>query len=134
MSDKVDDQGRREARAVDLWGGHFDDGPAPLMERINASIGFDKRLFAHDLAGSSAHARMLADTGILSAADRDAILTGLAEIEDLILTGRFEFSAALEDIHMNIEARLTEMIGEPARRLHTARSRNDQVATDVRLW
>ncbi len=104
------------------------------MEAINASIGFDRRLAAQDIAGSRAHAAMLAATGILSDSDaaalREALLTVLSEIEG----GRFEFSTALEDIHMNVEARLKELVGEPAGRLHTARSRNDQVATDFRLW
>jgi len=104
------------------------------MEQINASIGFDKRLYAHDLAGSRAHARMLAEVGLLSAAERDAILGGLDRIEREIEGGDFPFSAALEDIHMNIEARLTELIGAPGQKLHTARSRNDQIATDLRLW
>ncbi|NJO38696.1 MAG: argininosuccinate lyase [Rhizobiales bacterium] len=104
------------------------------MEQINASIGFDKRLYAHDLAGSRAHARMLAAVGILSIEERDAILSGLDAIQARIETGNFDFSPGLEDIHMNIEARLTEAIGEPGRRLHTARSRNDQIATDFRLW
>jgi argininosuccinate lyase len=104
------------------------------MEQINASIGFDKRLYAHDIAGSKAHAAMLAQVGILSAAERDAIVEGLARIEREIEGGEFPFSAALEDIHMNVEARLTELIGEPGRKLHTARSRNDQVATDLRMW
>lgn len=123
-----------QAAARDLWGGHFDAGPAPLMERINASIDFDKRLAAHDLAGSCAHATMLAAQGIISTSDRDAILEGLAQIEAEIKEGRFRYSAALEDIHLNIEARLTDLIGEPGRRLHTARSRNDQVATDFKLF
>jgi argininosuccinate lyase len=131
----VTKQSRKEQLgAVGLWGGHFAHGPAPLMEQINASIGFDKRLYAHDIAGSRAHAAMLAEVGILSAAERDAILAGLERIQDEIEAGDFPFSAALEDIHMNIEARLTELIGEPGRKLHTARSRNDQVATDLRLW
>ena len=104
------------------------------MEQINASIGFDKRLYAHDLAGSRAHARMLAAVGLLSDGERDAILNGLDAIAARIEAGDFEFSPGLEDIHMNIEARLTEAIGEPGRKLHTARSRNDQVATDFRLW
>ena len=104
------------------------------MEQINASIGFDKRLYAQDIAGSKAHATMLAQTGIISAAERDAILAGLDRIQGEIEAGEFPFSAALEDIHMNIEARLTELIGEPGRKLHTARSRNDQVATDLRMW
>ena len=119
---------------VDLWGGHFERGPAPLMEQINASIGFDKRLYAHDIAGSAAHARMLAAAGLIEPAERDAILAGLERIRAEIEAGSFPFSAALEDIHMNVEARLTELIGEPGRKLHTARSRNDQVATDLRLW
>ena len=125
--------GRNKA-ARDLWGGHFASGPAPLMEQINASIDFDKRLYAHDIAGSAAHARMLAATGIIGEVERDAILEGLERIRERIEEGAFPFSRALEDIHLNIEARLTEMIGEPGRRLHTARSRNDQVATDFRLW
>ena len=104
------------------------------MQRINASIGFDKRLWAQDIAGSIAHARMLADQGIITAADRDAILDGLARVGAEIEAGAFAFTPDLEDIHLNIEARLTEIVGEPGRRLHTARSRNDQVATDFRLW
>jgi argininosuccinate lyase len=119
---------------MDLWGGHFEHAPAPLMEQINASIGFDKRLAAHDIAGSRAHARMLTAAGLLSEAELAAILDGLERIATEIETGDFRFSAALEDIHMNVEARLTELIGEPGRKLHTARSRNDQVATDFRLW
>ncbi len=134
MSNSSKDQPKKPARGVDLWGGHFAGGPAPLMEQINASIGFDKRLYAHDLAGSRAHARMLSSVGLLSEAERDAILDGLDRIEALIEDGQFDFSAGLEDIHMNVEARLTEMVGEPGRKLHTARSRNDQVATDFRLW
>lgn len=117
-----------------LWGGHFAADPAPLMAQINASIGFDKRLYLQDILGSMAHARMLAAAGILSAAERDAILDGLARIRAEIEVGAFPFKTELEDIHLNIEARLTELIGEPGRRLHTARSRNDQVATDFRLW
>ena len=134
MSNRQNDQPTTSSRGVDLWGGHFADGPAPLMEQINASIGFDKRLYAHDLAGSRAHARMLAAVGLLSGEERDAILSGLDAIEASIEAGDFDFSPSLEDIHMNIEARLTEAIGEPGRKLHTARSRNDQVATDFRLW
>ncbi len=118
-----------------LWGGHFATDPAPLMAQINASIGFDKRLAAHDLAGSRAHARMLAATAVIIAeAERDAILGGLEQIEAAIAAGTFEFTAELEDIHFNIEQRLTDLVGEPGRRLHTARSRNDQVATDFKLW
>jgi len=117
-----------------MWGGRFDASPDALMEAINASIGFDKRLWAQDIAGSRAHASMLGDQGIISAQDVDAILKGLDAIEGEIETGKFEFSTALEDIHMNVEARLKDLIGEPAGRLHTARSRNDQVATDFRLY
>jgi argininosuccinate lyase len=125
---------KEEVGAVALLGGHFAHGPAPLMEQINASIGFDKRLYAHDIAGSKAHAAMLAAAGILSAEECDAIVAGLARIQGEIEAGDFPFSGALEDIHMNIEARLTELIGAPGGKLHTARSRNDQVATDLRLW
>ncbi len=116
------------------WGGRFATGPSQVMERINASIGFDRRLFAQDIAGSRAHARMLIAQGILSAEDGEAIEAGLGTISREIETGEFSFSTALEDIHMNIESRLRELIGDAAGRLHTARSRNDQVATDFRLW
>ncbi len=117
-----------------IWGGRFKAGPSAVMEEINASIGFDKRLYAQDIRGSRAHAKMLAAQGILTEADVDAILQGLSEIEGEIEAGSFEFSRALEDIHMNVENRLREKIGDAAGRLHTARSRNDQVATDLRLW
>src|SRR5262249_49378315 len=101
---------------------------------INASIGFDRRLYAQDIAASKAHASMLADRGIIAQADAKAICDGLDKIKAEIDQGQFTFSRALEDIHMNVEARLRELIGEAAGRLHTARSRNDQVATDLRLW
>ena len=117
-----------------MWGGRFATGPSAIMEEINASINVDKRLWREDIAGSKAHATMLADQGIISQADKEAIHEGLATIAGEIEHGTFEFSAALEDIHMNIEARLKALIGEPAARLHTGRSRNDQVATDFRLW
>ncbi len=117
-----------------MWGGRFSAGPDAIMEEINASIGFDKRLFRQDIAASIAHANMLAKTGIITSKDKDAIVAGLAELENDIEGGNFEFSRALEDIHMNIEARLRENIGDAAARLHTARSRNDQVATDFRLY
>jgi argininosuccinate lyase len=117
-----------------LWGGRFDAGPAAIMREINASIGFDKRLYAHDLRGSRAHCRMLVAQGIIGASDGAAIQGGLDVIEREITAGDFTFDPALEDIHMHIESRLAELIGEPAGRLHTARSRNDQVATDLRLW
>ncbi len=117
-----------------MWGGRFEDAPDAIMEEINASIHFDKALAAQDIAGSRAHARMLADQGIISADDAERIVAGLDTIASEIAEGRFSFSRALEDIHMNVESRLRELIGEPAGRLHTARSRNDQVATDFRLW
>ena len=117
-----------------IWGGRFSSGPSQLMQDINASIGYDQRLYREDIAGSKAHATMLAHCEIISAADLDAITHGLDQITAEIEAGDFTFSAALEDIHMNIETRLAEIIGEPARRLHTARSRNDQVATDFKMW
>ena len=123
-----------EPKTNTLWGGRFAAGPDALMEAINASIGFDRRLYACDIAGSKAHAAMLADCGIISEEDAAAIGQGLDTILQEIESGSFEFSAALEDIHMNVEARLAELIGAAAGRLHTARSRNDQVATDLRLW
>ena len=117
-----------------MWGGRFATGPDAIMEAINASIGYDKRLSEQDIAGSRAHAAMLAATGIVNDSDVQAIREGLLTILSEIEGGTFQFSTALEDIHMNVEARLRELIGEPAGRLHTARSRNDQVATDFRLW
>ena len=117
-----------------MWGGRFAAGPDAVMEAINASIGFDRRLAAQDIAGSRAHVAMLAATGILSHSDAEAIREGLLTVLSEIEGGDFAFSPALEDIHMNVEARLKEIVGEAAGRLHTARSRNDQVATDFRLW
>ncbi len=117
-----------------MWGGRFAAGPDAIMEAINASISFDKRLAAQDIAGSRAHAAMLAAQGIVTDNDAEAIREGLLTVLSEIERGTFEYSAALEDIHMNVEARLKEIIGEPAGRLHTGRSRNDQVATDFRLW
>ena len=117
-----------------MWGGRFQSGPAQIMEEINASIGFDQKLFAQDILGSKAHARMLAAKGIISKKDASAILKGLDEIEVEIRAGKFKFSRALEDIHMNVESRLKDLIGPAAGRLHTARSRNDQVAVDFRLY
>ena len=117
-----------------MWGGRFSAGPDAVMEEINASIGFDHRLYRQDIAGSIAHAQMLAATGILTAADRDAIVRGLEQVRAEIDGNAFTFSRALEDIHMNVESRLKEIIGDAAGRLHTARSRNDQVATDFRLY
>ncbi len=117
-----------------MWGGRFAAGPDAIMEAINASIGFDQRMAAQDIQGSRAHANMLAAVGIISDTDADAIGEGLLTVLSEIEGGTFQFSTALEDIHMNVEARLKELVGEPAGRLHTARSRNDQVATDFRLW
>ncbi len=117
-----------------MWGGRFAGGPAAVMQQINASIDIDRRLYAQDIAGSRAHAAMLVRQGIIRQADGDAIDQGLSRIQQEIAEGRFEFKTALEDIHMNVEARLAELIGAPAGRLHTARSRNDQIATDFRLW
>ncbi|MCZ4352700.1 argininosuccinate lyase [Roseovarius aestuarii] len=117
-----------------MWGGRFAAGPDAIMEAINASIGFDQRLAAQDIAGSRAHAAMLAATGILTDKDADAIGEGLLTVLSEIEGGTFQFSTALEDIHMNVEARLKELIGDPAGRVHTGRSRNDQVATDFKLW
>ncbi|HEC14167.1 MAG TPA: argininosuccinate lyase [Rhodospirillales bacterium] len=133
MSDSASNEKPTSAASA-IWGGRFDAGPSGLMEKINASIDFDKRLYAQDIAGSKAHCAMLVAQGIVSGEDGAAIGQGLdavlAEIED----GGFTFKRSLEDIHMNIEARLTELVGNAAGRLHTARSRNDQVATDLKLW
>src|ERR1700674_5383229 len=122
------------ATANSLWGGRFAGGPAEIMRRINASIDFDKRLYAEDIAGSKAHCAMLVAQKILSPEDGAAISAGLDQIRSEIEGGILVFNAEHEDIHMNIEARLAELIGPVAGRLHTARSRNDQVATDLRLW
>ena len=116
------------------WGGRYSGGPSAIMEAINASIGFDRKMWRQDIRGSLAHAAMLRHVGIISADDEAAIKEGLTAIAAEIEAGNFPFSEALEDIHMNIEARLTERIGEAGKRLHTGRSRNDQVALDVRLW
>jgi len=117
-----------------MWGGRFGDGPDDIMEEINASIGFDQRLSGQDLRGSHAHCRMLMDQGIITLEDGQAILAGLEKISASIKNGAFDFKRALEDIHMNIEDALRNDIGPAAGRLHTARSRNDQVATDFRLY
>ena len=117
-----------------MWGGRYETGPAEIMEEINVSIDFDKRLAPQDIRGSLAHAAMLGATGILPEADAAAIRTGLQTVGREIEAGTFAFSRALEDIHMNVESRLRDLIGPTAGRLHTARSRNDQVATDMKLW
>ena len=117
-----------------MWGGRFSAGPDAIMEAINASISYDQRMARQDIDGSRAHASMLAATGVITEQDAEAIHAGLTQVLSEIEGGTFAFSAALEDIHMNVESRLKEIVGEPAGRLHTARSRNDQVATDFRLW
>ena len=117
-----------------MWGGRFSASPDAIMEEINASIDFDRHLFRQDIAASKAHAAMLAKQGIITADDARKIARGLDTILSEIESGKFEFKRALEDIHMNVESRLAELIGPAAGRLHTARSRNDQVATDFRLW
>ncbi|WP_022704667.1 argininosuccinate lyase [Pseudorhodobacter ferrugineus] len=124
----------KSATANAMWGGRFEGGPDAIMQAINASIGFDRRLAAQDIAGSRAHAAMLAAQGILTHKDAEAIREGLLTVLSEIEGGKFPFRVELEDIHMNVEARLKEIIGEPAGRLHTGRSRNDQVAVDFRLW
>jgi len=117
-----------------LWGGRFAESTSALVEQFSESVSFDARLYRQDIAGSKAHARMLGKVGVLTAADTEAILSGLDAIQTDIEAGRFEWSTTLEDVHMNIEARLTERIGDAGKRLHTGRSRNDQVATDLRLY
>src|SRR5215468_10252173 len=117
-----------------MWGGRFASQPDAIMAEINASIDVDRRLYRQDIAASKAHAAMLARQGIIAADDAARIAHGLDTILSEIEGGQFVFKRELEDIHMNVEARLTELIGEAAGRLHTARSRNDQVATDFRLW
>src|SRR5215469_16414360 len=117
-----------------MWGGRFGSGPDPIMEDINASIDFDRQLYRQDIAASKAHAAMLAKKGIIAAQDAKRIAHGLDTILSEIEAGKFAFKRALEDIHMNVEARLAELIGPAAGRLHTARSRNDQVPTDFKLW
>jgi argininosuccinate lyase len=117
-----------------MWGGRFSAGPDAIMEEINASIGVDQRLYRQDISGSIAHATMLAEVGILTVDDRHTIISGLNMVMGEIAAGTFTFSRALEDIHMNVESRLKELVGEAAGRLHTARSRNDQVALDFRLY
>ncbi len=123
-----------QGQANPLWGGRFAAGPAAVMEAINASVDFDQRLADQDIEGSKAHCRMLVAQGIVSQADGRAILDGLDQVAGEIAAGSFDFKRQLEDVHLNIEARLLEIVGPAAGRLHTARSRNDQVATDLKLW
>ena len=123
-----------DGKGQTMWGGRFAATPSDIMEEINASLDIDQRMAAEDIAGSRAHADMLAEMGIISEEDNDAIQGGLDQIVEELQTGAFPFRRELEDIHMNVEARLKELVGAPAGRLHTARSRNDQVVTDFRLW
>ncbi len=117
-----------------MWGGRFETTPDLIMQQINASIGVDQRMWKQDIEGSKAHCKMLVKQNIITDSDGKAILDGLDQIEKEIESGTFEFTAELEDIHMNVESRLKDIVGDAAGRLHTARSRNDQVATDFRLW
>jgi argininosuccinate lyase len=130
----TDDASKKSQDGQTMWGGRFSAKPAELMQAINVSIGFDRRLAPQDLAGSRAHAGMLIKAGVISSEDGAKILEGLDLIEQEMACGAFPFRDEFEDIHMNVEARLKELIGEPAGRLHTARSRNDQVAVDFRMW
>jgi argininosuccinate lyase len=124
----------KRGRSAKLWSGRFDEPVTDLVKRFTASVEFDRRLAKYDIEGSLAHARMLNAVGIISAEDLEAIESGLARIRASIEDGTFEWSIDLEDVHFNIERRLTELVGDAGKRLHTARSRNDQVATDVRLY
>ena len=130
----MSDDASSRSKGQSLWGGRFERKPAELMQAINVSIGFDQRLAEQDLAGSRAHAAMLSKQGVISSGDAAVILGGLDTIEQEMKAGVFPFRDEYEDIHMNVEARLAELIGPTAGRLHTARSRNDQVAVDFRLW
>ena len=124
----------KKSQGQQMWGGRFAAQPTDIMQSINASIDVDRRMALQDVAGSRAHADMLAECGIISEADNEAIQSGLDKVLEEVEAGTFPYRVELEDIHMNVEARLKELIGEPAGRLHTARSRNDQVVTDFRLW
>ncbi|HLR16483.1 MAG TPA: argininosuccinate lyase [Alcanivoracaceae bacterium] len=117
-----------------LWGGRFSESTDEFVQAFTASVNFDQRMYAQDIRGSKAHATMLAEVGVLTDEERDAILDGLSTIQKEIEAGEFAWSVALEDVHMNIESRLTDLIGVTGKKLHTGRSRNDQVATDIRLW
>ncbi|KAJ6833810.1 argininosuccinate lyase, chloroplastic [Iris pallida] len=125
---------RKQPKEVKLWGGRFEESVTDAVERFSESVSFDKELYHHDIAGSKAHASMLAHQGLITESDRDSIIFGLDDIERRIESGEFVWRQDREDVHMNIEAELTDLIGEPAKKLHTARSRNDQVVTDLRLW
>src|SRR5882762_11087693 len=128
------DRGTSDVMSNKMWGGRFTERPDAIMEEINVSIDVDRHLYAQDIAASKAHAAMLAAQGIITAGDAKNIGKGLDTILSEIEKGSFDFKRALEDIHMNVESRLTDLIGPAAGRLHTARSRNDQIATDFKLW
>ncbi|MEC9077415.1 MAG: lyase family protein, partial [Pseudomonadota bacterium] len=135
MNDKNESQENKPNNESNtIWGGRFKSGPDKIMEAINISIGFDQRLFLQDIEGSKAHCNMLEKQGIITKEAHEEIISGLETIAEEMSVGQFKFKNVLEDIHLNIEGRLRELIGENAGRLHTARSRNDQVATDLRLW
>ncbi|KAG2698723.1 hypothetical protein I3843_07G162800 [Carya illinoinensis] len=134
MSSSHADGVAEKAKETKLWGGRFEESVTDAVERFTESISYDKELYKQDIMGSRAHATMLAKQGLMSTSDRDSILQGLDEIEGKIKSGNFVWRTDREDVHMNIEAALTDLIGEPAKKLHTARSRNDQVLTDFRLW
>nr|CAA6804626.1 MAG: Argininosuccinate lyase (EC [uncultured Thiotrichaceae bacterium] len=134
MSKNTTNQSNKTPSAEKPWGGRFSESTDAFVEEFTASINFDQRLYKHDIQGSRAHAKMLAKAGILPAEDVEKIIKGLNEIEADITAGNIEWSVSLEDIHMNIEARLTDRIGIAGKKLHTGRSRNDQIATDIRLW
>ena len=125
---------KNKSKSNQMWGGRFEEKPADIMQQINVSIGIDKRLWRQDIAGSKAHAEMLGRQNIITKAESKKIIDGLTKVEKEIASGKFVFKTEYEDIHMNVEARLKEIIGDVAGKLHTARSRNDQVATDFRLW
>ncbi len=133
-SNDLEGGGSGSASGSTLWGGRFSESTDAFVQEFTSSIAFDQRMYKQDIAGSRAHATMLAHTGVITDADRDSIIKGLDEIEKSIEAGDFEWSVALEDVHMNIEAALTARIGDAGKRLHTGRSRNDQVATDIRLY
>jgi argininosuccinate lyase len=124
----------QDDQPIKPWGGRFSEATDAFVERFTASVGFDYRLYHHDINGSIAHATMLAKVGVLTAAERDQIIAGLEQIRSEIVAGKFNWSISLEDVHMNIEAVLTQRIGITGKKLHTGRSRNDQVATDIRLY
>lgn len=134
MSARNSTNGASDQSAEKLWGGRFEAPTNKFVEEFTASVQFDQRLYAHDIQGSIAHATMLEGAGVLTTAERDLIVDGLTAIRAEINAGQFEWSIALEDVHMNVESALTARIGDVGKKLHTARSRNDQVATDIRLW